>query len=108
MKIDYSNASLAQINGLNDHQNRVGTAQVQHAQPGSPSRDNTLTDQATLTADANLLRRIEATVSTLPIVDTNHVERVQNAIENDHFQVNPGIVAKKLYNLESSLQSANA
>lgn len=110
MNIDDSNASLAQINGFHGHQNRVDTAQAQAhpTQSGNPSHYNTLADQATLTQNANLMRRIEATVSALPIVDTNRVEQVQNAIENDHFQVDPGIVARKLYNLESSLQSASA
>ena len=108
MNIDNSNAPLAQISSLNDNQNRVNTAQAQHAQIGNPSRYNTVADQATLSTDANLLRRMEATVSSLPVVDTNRVERMQNAIENDHFQVDAGVVARKLYNLESSLQSASA
>ena len=116
MKIDNSITTLTQMSGLKDYRNPVNNSQgPQQATPSTDRAESTggpgqskQSDTATLTPDASLLRSVEAKISALPIVDTGRVERVQSAIESDHFRINPTEVAKKLFNLEVSLHHARA
>lgn len=102
MKVDNPNTQLIQLSGIKDRDTRDSATQSTKPLSVTPG------DKATLTSTTTMLQQFEAEIAAQPIIDTHHVERVQDAIKNDHFQIDPAIVAKKLFNLETALHHAQA
>lgn len=78
------------------------------------SRDETRTDQqetgrpstvdtVSLTNTSAQLRSLENTLAELPVVDTQRVESIKQAIADGSYQINAQSVADKLINLEQGL-----
>lgn len=60
-------------------------------------------DQVSLTGETQLLRAIEQSLKTEPVVNQQKVDRVKAAIKSGEFEVNPEKIASKLFDLESHL-----
>lgn len=60
-------------------------------------------DSVNLTDTASMLKKMEATLSTLPIVDQQRVDSIKQSILNGSFNVNPDRIAEKMLNLETML-----
>ena len=60
-------------------------------------------DQLSLTSEASQLQALEGQIAELPVVDTQRVQQIQNALATGSFQVDPAKVAEKMLNFESGL-----
>ncbi len=60
-------------------------------------------DQIRLTGDAQRLKSLEQTLVSRPVVDSQRVSAVRDAIANGTFTVEPGRIAEKLLGLEQAL-----
>ena len=97
------------------------TAHAGTAQEGVPvrsSRTSTATDAKTgagtetgsldtlsLTGAAALMQKLDAAIAATPVVDMARVNRIQQAIENGTYEIDPARVAEKMLALETALQS---
>lgn len=62
-------------------------------------------DTVSLTNTSAQLRSLENTLAELPVVDTQRVESIKQAIADGSYQINAQSVADKLINLEQGLAS---
>jgi negative regulator of flagellin synthesis FlgM len=63
-------------------------------------------DKISLTGQAQQLQELEKQLASQPVVDSQRVEAVRNAVENGSFTVNPERIADKLISLEQALTDA--
>ncbi|MCP4429526.1 MAG: flagellar biosynthesis anti-sigma factor FlgM [Gammaproteobacteria bacterium] len=63
------------------------------------------TDTVSLSDDAVQLGKVEHSVATTPVIDTQRVEQLKQAIANGSYEVDAGKVADKLMQFESILKS---
>lgn len=75
-------------------------AQQRDRSQDAPAALPTSTDTVVLTETAAQLKRAEASLSSVPVVDTAKVERIRNAIADGSYQVNPERVASKMLQIE--------
>lgn len=61
-------------------------------------------DSVNLTDTASMLKKMEASLSSVPVVDVKRVESVKQSIMNGSFNVDPGRIAEKMVNFESMLK----
>ncbi|MFA5628055.1 MAG: flagellar biosynthesis anti-sigma factor FlgM [Thiohalomonadaceae bacterium] len=73
---------------------------VAQQQTGRPSTMDTVS----LTDTAARLRELENSLATMPVVDSQRVESIQQAIDDGSYEVDAGRVAEKLLSFESDLQ----
>jgi len=73
------------------------------AQGASVASRSTVTDQVSLTAQASQLQALENQISALPVIDTQRVTEVQQALATGSFQVDPARVADKMLSFEVGL-----
>jgi negative regulator of flagellin synthesis FlgM len=60
-------------------------------------------DTVELTSNAKLLERLDKTLAALPVVDSNRVAAVKEAIENGDYEINADAIADAMIRLEQSL-----
>ena len=63
----------------------------------------TSTDQVSLTPAAQKLQALTKTVASEPVVDTNRVNAIREAIISGRFEVNAETIAEKLTSIEKAL-----
>ncbi len=63
----------------------------------------TRTDQVSLTPTAQQLRGLEEQIANQPVVDTQKVNAVRDALANGSFEIDPNSVAGKMMSLERAL-----
>jgi negative regulator of flagellin synthesis FlgM len=104
MAIEISGQNPAQIsNAKAETKGQVGRTDpvVPKQQTGQPSTPDTVT----LTDTATQLHKLEAAVIAAPIVDTERVEDVKQAIRDGQYQINSQRVAEKMLRFEKGLGS---
>ena len=80
----------------------TGTHTDTQKSPNTPA-SATSTDQVSLTPAAQKLQELAKTVASEPVVDTNRVNAVKEAIINGRFEVDAETIAEKLTSLEKAL-----
>ena len=60
-------------------------------------------DTVELTSSAKLLERLDKTLAALPVVDSNRVAAVKEAIENGDYEIDADAIADAMIRLEQSL-----
>ena len=101
MAIEISGHNPAQLsNAKAEAKGQVGRTDptLPKQQTGQPST----TDTVTLTDAAAQLHKLEAKISSLPIVDTARVEGVKHSILNGQYQIDPHRVAEKMVSFENA------
>ena len=63
-------------------------------------------DRVSLTGEAQKLKELESELATQPVVDSQRVNAVRNALEDGSFAVDPQRIAEKLISLEQALTDA--
>jgi negative regulator of flagellin synthesis FlgM len=81
---------------------RAGTGS--DAKTGAGSESGAL-DTLSLTGAAALMQKLDAAIAAAPVVDMARVNRIQQAIENGTYEIDPAQVADKMLALETALQS---
>ncbi|MGE0289860.1 MAG: flagellar biosynthesis anti-sigma factor FlgM [Bradyrhizobium sp.] len=62
-------------------------------------------DTLSLTDTGTLLQKLDAAIAATPVVDMARVNRIQQAIENGSYEIDPARVAEKMLAFETALQS---
>lgn len=63
-------------------------------------------DRVSLTGEARQLKELENELASRPVVDSQRVESVRNAVDNGTFSVDAERIADKLISLEQALTDA--
>lgn len=79
---------------------------VRRAMPpiNTRGRGTTLSDSINLTDTASMLKKMEASLSAVSVVDVKRVESIKQSITNGSFNIDPDRVAEKMLNYESMLK----
>jgi negative regulator of flagellin synthesis FlgM len=72
--------------------------------PDDKGRGATFGDSVNLTDTASMLKKMEASLSTVPVIDSKRVESVKQSIMNGSFNIDPGRIAEKMLSYESLLK----
>jgi negative regulator of flagellin synthesis FlgM len=81
---------------------RTGTGT--DARTGAGAESGSL-DTLSLTGTGTLLQKLDAAIAAAPVVDLARVNRIQQAIENGTYEIDPARVAEKMLAFETALQS---
>ena len=102
MSININSLTPATVKGSNDD------TQVQRASEEPRTQQETgkssTSDTVSLSQGAVQLGKLENTVANLPVVDTQRVEQIKQAIDNGSYEIDPVKVADKLMQFEHILK----
>lgn len=73
------------------------------ASPGAAGVPASRNDTVELTSSAKLLERLDKTLSSLPVVDSQRVEDVKTAIANGQYEIDADAIADAMIRFEQSL-----
>ena len=91
VKIDGNLRSIQGGSVSESGQARTGKAGASQAQPGSSGGP-----RVELSPLGSQLAGIEASLANVPVVDTQRVEEIKQAISEGRFRVNPDVIADRL------------
>jgi negative regulator of flagellin synthesis FlgM len=104
MSIDINGISSPKVHGpTDDNQPKPSVEQQTKPESGKSSTADTVS----LSDNAVQLGKIDDLVVAAPVVDTQRVEQVKQAISDGTYEVNAQKVADKLMQFESILKSGN-
>ncbi len=92
-RVPYDSGEGAQVNGVRSD------ASSQQKQTGSPSTFDTVS----ITDTASNLQRLAREIGGLPVVDSQRVEDIRQAIANGSYEIDPQATAEKLIGFEQAL-----
>lgn len=101
-----------EINNVSHSSGQITELSGQHREAAQPStekaaeKSNAPTnrgDQVSLTPTAQQLRSLEEQVAAQPVVDTQKVNAVKDALANGSFEINAERIAGKMMSLEKAL-----
>jgi len=101
MNIDIKNLPTTAFKG-NEEASRVKAGR------GEPSPDQQATgssagsDTVSLTNTAARMRSLENTVASMPVVDSQRVAEIKQAITEGRYQINPERIAEKMLDMEQA------
>jgi len=103
MAIDINNVppSSTQVSELGTQ--RGGNPTHTEKAPEKSSAPTQAADQVGLTQAAQQLRHLEKQIADQPVVDTQKVNAVKEALANGSFEINPARIAEKMMGLERAL-----
>lgn len=87
--------------------NEGAQVQVARSEPTVPQQQTgrpSTVDTVSLTDTAAQLRNLENNLAQLPVVDSQRVESIQQAIGNGTYEIDPKRIAAKMLGLEQQLQ----
>ena len=103
MSIDINGISSHRVNGpVDDSQLKKPQEQARHTP--EPSSGNSAQDTVSLSDKAVQLGKLDNSVITAPVVDSQRVEQVKAAIANGSYEVDPVRITDKLMQFESMLK----
>ncbi len=101
MNIDIKNLPNASLNG-SEESSQIRTGR------GEPSRSQQRTgssagqDTISLTDTAARMRSLENTVASMPVVDSQRVAEIKQAIVEGTYEINPERIAEKMLDMEQA------
>ncbi len=102
MSIDINGISSSKVASATDD-SQVKQA-VEQTSTQQESGKSTTTDTVSLSDNAVQLGKLDNTAASTPVVDTQRVEQVKQAIKDGTYEVYPAKVADKLMQFESILK----
>ncbi len=102
MSIEINGIPPSKVPGSSDDSQVKQTAEQPSTQ--QESGKSTTADTVSLSDNAVQLGKLENTVASTPVVDTQRVEQVKQAIREGSYEVDPAKVADKLMQFESILK----
>ena len=112
MAIQFDNNNITLLNVKNNLKNNsVSANKVKHYQEQQGSdkaltanqSNSSATDSVTLTDSAMNLKKMEAQISAMPIIDMKKVEQLQQQINNGTYQIDAGKIADRFIAMEKAL-----
>lgn len=82
---------------------RAASEKPQQGSSDKAASTSAAADSVNLTDQTARLQALEKSISELPVVNTQRVEQVQNALATGTFQIDPARVADKLLSFEAGL-----
>ncbi|MDH5784969.1 MAG: flagellar biosynthesis anti-sigma factor FlgM [Chromatiales bacterium] len=82
---------------------KVEVSRTELSVPQQETGATNATDSVSLTDTAAHLQKLENTIAALPVVDSQRVEEIRNAITNGEYQIDAANIADKLINLDTDL-----
>ncbi len=104
MAIDINGISSPKVQGPTDDSQLKKPAQQSVAQPESTGRSS-VADTVSLSENAVQLGKVDNIAISAPVVDTQRVEQVKQAIASGNYEVDPAKIADKLMQFESMLKT---
>lgn len=104
MSIEINGIPPAQVHGSSDD-SKLNKPEEQPAASQETGKSST-NDTVSLSDSAVNLGKLDNTAVSAPVVDTQRVEQVKQAISDGSYEVDPAKVADKLMQFESILKSA--
>jgi negative regulator of flagellin synthesis FlgM len=104
MSIEINGIPPAQVHGSSDD-SKLNKPEEQPAVQQETGKSST-NDTVSLSDSAVNLGKLDNTAVSAPVVDTQRVEQVKQAISDGSYEVDPARVADKLMQFESILKSA--
>jgi len=102
IEITGQNNNPVQTDRSSRPENSVGRSEPTVEQENSGGRPSTV-DTVSLTETSAQLRSLESSLASLPVVDTQRVESIKQAIADGSYQVDAQTVADKLIDFEATL-----
>jgi len=99
MNIDIKNLPPSSLKGLEE----ASQVKVDRGKPGRDQQGTGSTagqDTVSLTDTAARMRSLENTVSTMPVVDSQRVAEIKQAIMEGTYEINPERIAEKMLDME--------
>ena len=103
MSIDINGISSPKVHGAADDTQLKQAVEQETIKPDSGK--SSTADTVSLSDNAVQLGKLDNSVVSAPVVDTQRVEQVKQAISNGTYDVDPAKVADKLMQFESILKS---
>ena len=82
---------------------RSATNSPADTSPDKASSQSARADQVSLTPTAQQLRSLEEQIANQPVVDTQKVNAVRDALSNGSFEIDPSSIAGKMMSLERAM-----
>lgn len=105
MAIEINGQPISLTTQINEGNKKDKAADEQAGSSQSPGRNGVAGDSVNLTNTASTLKHMEATLSSVPVVNHQRVADIKQAISNGTFDVNPDRIASKMLSLESMIRS---
>ena len=102
IEITGQNNNTLQTDRNSRPENNVGRSEPGVEQQNSSGRPSTV-DTVSITDTSAQLRSIESSLASLPVVDTQRVESIKQAIADGSYQVDSQTIADKLIDFEAIL-----
>jgi negative regulator of flagellin synthesis FlgM len=99
--------SKATSSSLPLQESKARTEAAHGAEPNRPAETRGAADSVSLTNTADRLQRLGAELSRLPVVDTQRVERVQQAMNDGTYAFDAARVAAKLVHFERQINGGS-
>ena len=103
MAIEISGFNGRPVSDGSEASNLVSPAPATGPASGSQGIASSRGDTLSLTSSATQMQELESQIASLPVVDTQRVEGVQQSLATGSFQVQPYETADKLLTFEASL-----
>lgn len=103
MSIDINGLPAPKVHGPTDDKTLKQSVEQQQTQPESGK--SSTADTVSLSDNAVQLGKLDNSAITAPVVDTQRVEQVKQAISNGTYEISAEKVADKLMQFESILKS---
>ncbi len=101
MNIDIKNLPTSSLKNPEDtSQVRVGRGEPSRSQQSTGSTAGQ--DTVSLTDTAARMRSLENTVATMPVVDSQRVAEIKQAIMDGTYEINPERIAEKMLDMEQA------
>lgn len=101
-EINTVSSTSAQVTELGT-QSRAATQATPEKVADKSGGQPTVSDQVSLTPTAQQLRGLEQQIADQPVVDTQKVNAVKEALASGSFEINPERIAAKMMSLEKAL-----
>ncbi|MDH5632686.1 MAG: flagellar biosynthesis anti-sigma factor FlgM [Gammaproteobacteria bacterium] len=101
--INSTNSNAAQVAA---NASKVQPAQREPADSAETGRPSTA-DTLSLTEAASQLQRLAKQAEATPVVDTQKVESIRQAIADGSYDINPARIAERLLSLEAALYGSD-
>ncbi len=106
MAIEINGQHPSLTTNVNEGASKTAVQNEQNAKsPGTKGRGAASGDSVNLTDTASMLKKMEASLSSVPVVDVKRVESIKQSIMNGSFNIDPGRIADKMLNMESMLKN---
>ncbi len=106
MAIDINGLGAGHQVQTNNENSQVSVARSEPTAAQQETGGSSATDTVSLTDTASRLQRLENSLASLPVVDTNRVESVKQALNEGSLNMDSKVTAEKMLGMETALSGS--